>query len=93
MGRWQWENGSFVDELYPVLPSSFPTKIFKEDRGDYILSLRQSQEDENSQPFLDFMAAQLKNHLRQRLRNTILDVKKVLISCFEKRRFLPDKLI
>lgn len=71
----------------------FPTKIFKEDRGDYILSLRQSQEDENSQPFLDFMAAQLKNHLRQRLRNTILDVKKVLISCFEKRRFLPDKLI
>ena len=38
----------------------FPTKIFKEDRGDYILSLRQSQEDENSQPFLDFMAAQLK---------------------------------
>ena len=36
------------------------TKIFKEDRGDYILSLRQSQEDENSQPFLDFMAAQLK---------------------------------
>ena len=65
----------------------FPTKIFKEDRGDYILSLRQSQEDENSQPFLDFMAAQLKNHLRQRLRNTILDVKKVLISCFEKRRF------
>ena len=38
----------------------FPTKIFKEDRGDNILSLRQSQEDENSQPFLDFMAAQLK---------------------------------
>ena len=23
VGRWQWENGSFVDELYPVLPSSF----------------------------------------------------------------------
>ena len=41
----------------------FPTKIFKEDRGDYILSLRQSQEDENSQPFLDFMAGQLKKSL------------------------------
>ena len=41
----------------------FPTKIFKEDRGDYILSLRQSQEDENSQPFLDFMATQLKKSL------------------------------
>lgn len=38
----------------------FPTKIFKEDRADYILSLRQSQENETSQPFLDFMVIQLK---------------------------------
>lgn len=38
----------------------FPTKIFKEDREEYILSLRQSQEEGTSQPFLDFMAMQLK---------------------------------
>lgn len=38
----------------------FPTKIFKEDRADYILSLQQSQDGETSQPFLDFMAVQLK---------------------------------
>ena len=38
----------------------FPAKIFKEDRADYILSLQQSQDEETSQPFLDFMAAQLK---------------------------------
>lgn len=41
----------------------FPTKIFKEDRADYILSLQQSQDDENSEPFLDFMALQLKKSL------------------------------
>lgn len=41
----------------------FPTKIFKEDRADYILSLQQSQDDEVNQPFLDFMAAQLKKSL------------------------------
>lgn len=38
-------------------------KIFKEDRADYILSLRQSQDDEVNQPFLDFMAVQLKKLL------------------------------
>ena len=38
----------------------FPTKIFKEDREEYILSLRQCQDEETNQPFLDFMAAQLK---------------------------------
>ena len=38
----------------------FPTKIFKEDREEYILSLRQSQEEGTNQPFLDFMAMQLK---------------------------------
>ena len=41
----------------------FPTKIFKEDREEYILSLRQSQEEETNLPFLDFMAMQLKKSL------------------------------
>lgn len=41
----------------------FPVKIFKEDRADYILSLQQAQDDETSQPFLDFMAGQLKKSL------------------------------
>lgn len=38
----------------------FPAKIFKEDREEYILSLRQSQDEDNNQPFLAFMATQLK---------------------------------
>ena len=43
VGRWQWENGSFVDELYPVLSIIFfRRKSLKKIRGDYILSLRQS---------------------------------------------------
>lgn len=37
----------------------FLTKIFKEDREEYILSLCQSQENETNQPFLNFMARQL----------------------------------
>ena len=41
----------------------FPTKIFREDREEYILSLRRSQEEETNQPFLDFMASQLKKSL------------------------------
>ncbi|MCD8183080.1 MAG: Fic family protein [Bacteroides sp.] len=41
----------------------FPIKIFKEDRADYILSLQQSQDNEVNQPFLDFMAVQLKKSL------------------------------
>lgn len=41
----------------------FPTKIFKEDRADYILALQQSQDEENNLPFLDFMALQLKKSL------------------------------
>lgn len=41
----------------------FPTKIFKEDRDEYILSLRQSQDEETNQPFLTFMAMQLKKSL------------------------------
>ena len=41
----------------------FPAKIFKEDREEYILSLRQCQAEEANQPFLDFMAGQLKKSL------------------------------
>ena len=41
----------------------FPVKIFKEDRGDYILALQQSQSDETNQPYLDFMATQLRKSL------------------------------
>lgn len=41
----------------------FPTKIFKEDREEYILSLRQCQDEETSQPFLLFMAGQLRKSL------------------------------
>lgn len=41
----------------------FPTKIFKEDREEYISALRLSQEEEVNQPFLNFMAGQLKKSL------------------------------
>ena len=41
----------------------FLTKIFKEDREEYISALRLSQEEEVNQPFLDFMAGQLKKSL------------------------------
>ncbi|NDV60043.1 Fic family protein [Bacteroides sp. 519] len=41
----------------------FPTKIFKEDRDEYIIALRQSQDEDNNLPFLSFMAGQLKKSL------------------------------
>ena len=41
----------------------FPTKVFKEDRADYILALQQSQDEDGNLPFLDFMAMQLKKSL------------------------------
>lgn len=41
----------------------FPAKIFKEDREEYILSLRQCRDEETNQPFLLFMAGQLKKSL------------------------------
>ena len=41
----------------------FPTKIFREDREEYISALRQSQEEETNLPFLGFMAVQLKKSL------------------------------
>ena len=50
---------NYIQFLYNL----FPTKIFKEDRDEYILSLRRSQEEETNQPFLSFMAEQLKKSL------------------------------
>jgi Fic family protein len=41
----------------------FPSKIFKEERADYILSLQQSQDEESNTAFLNFMTAQLKKSL------------------------------
>ena len=41
----------------------FPTKIFKEDREEYISALCQSQEEKTNLPFLGFMAVQLKKSL------------------------------
>ncbi len=59
----------------------FPMKIFKEDRADYILSLQQSQDNEVNQPFLDFMAVQLK-------KSFALEVEKHNIACERKFKFL-----
>lgn len=59
----------------------FPMKIFKEDRVDYILSLQQSQDNEVNQPFLDFMAVQLK-------KSFALEVEKHNITCERKFKFL-----
>lgn len=56
----------------------FPTKIFREDREEYILSLRRSQEEETNQPFLDFVTSQLKNRFLWRLRSSMLHRRKVL---------------
>lgn len=58
-------DSSKVEELCSVLQEKhlFPAKIFKEDRDEYILCLRQSQEEETNQLFLDFMAMQLKKSL------------------------------
>ena len=50
---------NYIQFLY----SLFPTKIFKEDRDEYILALRQSQEEDCNSPFLVFMAEQLKKSL------------------------------
>lgn len=50
---------NYIQFFYNLLP----TKIFNEDREEYISALRQSQEEETNQPFLDFMAAQLKKSL------------------------------
>ena len=50
---------NYLQFYYKLLP----TKIFEEDREEYIVSLRQAQDEELNQPFLDFMAMQLKKSL------------------------------
>lgn len=50
---------NYIQFLYNL----FPTKIFKEDRDEYILVLRRSQEEDSNQPFLAFMVEQLKKSL------------------------------
>lgn len=50
---------NYIQFLYNL----FPTKIFKEDRDEYILALRQSQEEDSNLPFSVFMAGQLKKSL------------------------------
>ena len=50
---------NYIQFLYNL----FPTKIFKEDRDEYILALRQSQEEDSNLPFLMFMTGQLKKSL------------------------------
>lgn len=66
----------------------FPTKIFKEDREEYILSLRQCQDKETNQPFLDFMVGQLKNHCLWRLNiSTFLESEEAVL-CFNMSTYI-----
>ena len=60
----------------------FPTKIFKEDREEYILSLRQCQDEEPTQPFLSFMAGQLKKSLSLEIERFKVSQKKVFSFMF-----------
>lgn len=60
----------------------FPTKIFKEDREEYISALRQSQEEETNQPFLDFMAGQLKKSLSLEIERFKTSQKKIFSFMF-----------
>ena len=60
----------------------FPTKIFKEDREEYISALRQSQEEETNLPFLGFMAVQLKKSLSLEIERFKTSQKKILVLCF-----------
>ena len=60
----------------------FPTKIFKEDREEYILSLHQCQDEEPTQPFLSFMAGQLKKLLSLEIERFKASQKKVFSFMF-----------
>ena len=60
----------------------FPTKIFKEDREEYISALRLSQEDEVNQPFLNFMADQLKKSLSLEIERFNTSQKKIFSFMF-----------
>ena len=61
----------------------FPTKIFKEDREEYISALRQSQEEETNLPFLGFMAVQLKKSLSLEIERFKTSQKKIFSFMFE----------
>lgn len=82
MGRWQRKNRPPTDELYSVLLQPFPTKIFKEDREEYISALWRSQEEETNQPFLDFMAGQLKKSLSLEIERFKTSQKKIFSFMF-----------
>ena len=60
----------------------FPTKIFKEDKEEYISALRLSQEEEVNQPFLDFMAGQLKKSLSLEIERFNASQKKIFSFMF-----------
>ena len=60
----------------------FPTKIFKEDREEYISALRLSQEEVNDLPFLDFMAGQLKKSLSLEIERFNTSQKKIFSFMF-----------
>ena len=60
----------------------FPTKIFKEDREEYISALRQSQEEETNLPFLGFMAVQLKKSLSLEIERFKTSQKKIFSFMF-----------
>ena len=60
----------------------FPTKIFKEDREEYISALRQSQEEETNLPFLGFMAGQLKKSLSLEIERFKTSQKKIFSFMF-----------
>jgi Fic family protein len=45
------------------------TKIYKEDRAEYIASLIESREKENNTPFREFMAQQLLKMLKETITN------------------------
>ena len=78
MGGRRRKNGSITDELHPVLfITFFLLSIFKEDREEYILSLRQCQDEETNQPFLSFMAGQLKKSLSLEIERFKVSQKKV----------------
>lgn len=46
-----------------------PSKVFVDDRTDYITSLRTSQDEESPAPFLTFMASQLRKSLSTEIAN------------------------
>jgi len=60
----------------------FPTKIFKEDREEYIVHVPQCKDEETTQPFLSFMAGQLKKLLSLEIERFKASQKKVFSFMF-----------